>query len=377
MNRLLVAALFVLAAPSVQASWSTVLLTKDRIDKGEIIGAYRSVWGTSPTNVYAAGAGGIIPFDGKKWARPAATLPPNSIFQGIWGTGPNDIYAVGIHGLVQNANGPLAYHFDGRRWVDIWPQLAAALPAGSSSVVLSKVAGAGRTAVYVSGNFVVDDRAAALVLRYDGSRWSPLLIEPGLFIWDILVQGRDDVYAVGSTTVLISPQKGATTYAALRRFDGTRWRDLSSTFNLGPGSEFSAVAAVGPGNIFLAGRQSEGRGSLERESLFFRGDGSSWQRTDAGNVSVQRLLDCGTRLCAIVISRGGYPRRLAYWENTQWRSIPLHRETEPESAWGTGGHVFAVGLGSQIFHFDGQGNIEEPASPDDGRKKQPETKLEF
>ena len=379
-------ALSLLGAQGARAEWNTVLLTKDLVYAGGINGVYSGLWGTNPNNVYAAGAGGIIHFDGKRWARETVALPPSSGFQGIWGSGASDIYAIGNHGLVQDTvQGPLVYHFDGKRWVNLWPQMAAALPRGFSNTVLSRIGGTGRDDVYVSGRGSLNDDGYgyALLLHYDGSRWSPALLEKGLFIWDILVQGRAEVYAVGHTMVLISPQKGATSYAAIRRFNGREWRDLSSAFNIGPGSDFSTIAAIGPGNIFLAGRLSEGGGSLESASLFFRGDGSNWQGIDPdGSVRAQRLLVCNSRLYGIVYSRTGYMRRnsstplLAYWENGQWHIIPLHGETDPESAWGADGHLFVVGHGRQIFHFDGQGNIEAPAPLDDGRGKPPATKLE-
>lgn len=370
---LALAALVLLCAQGAHAAWTTAWLTKDLIAKGEIIGSYRDLWGTGPNNVYAAGAGGIIRFDGKKWNREAATLPANSIFQGLWGSGANDIYAIGHYGLIQTAHGPLAHHFNGRRWVDVSPQLAAAMPPGVSGVGLWKIGGTARNDVYVSGTAVMDDRSAALVLHYDGSSWSPVLLEKNPFIWDLLVRGRDDVYVVGSTTALISPARGATTYGAVRHFTGREWRDLSQAFNPSPGSEFNAVAALGPADIFVVGG-----------GAFFRGDGANWQRIEmAGNVGVQRLLVFDSRLYGNVRLRTGYKFRgasaqlLAYWNNREWRIVPLQEETEPETAWGADGHVFAAGLGPQLFHFDGKGNIEDPAPLDDGRTKKPATVLDF
>ena len=160
----------------------------------------------------------------------------------------------------------------------------------------------------------------------------------------------------------------------IRHFDGSAWQDLSDLFNLPLGQDFRSITALPSGTLFV-----EGGGQL------FRGGGTSWQRLKGDdNVAPQRLMAVGSELYAFVRVINGYQNRslfnelLARWDNGTWRIIPLRGETEPKAVWGTAGHLFVAGGGQQLFHFDGKGNIEDPAPYDDGRTKPgADTKLDF
>ena len=73
-------------------------------------GGLASVWGTGPTDVWAAGGrsghGLVLHFDGRDWI-PQDDQPPGFVWW-IYGSGPNDVYAAGEKGLVR--------HFDGKSW---------------------------------------------------------------------------------------------------------------------------------------------------------------------------------------------------------------------------------------------------------------------
>jgi hypothetical protein len=69
----------------------------------------QTIWGTSATDVYAAGAGVFLHYDGVTWST-FPVQPPESLVVSIWGTGPNDLFVVGNEGL---------HRWDGMRWLPV------------------------------------------------------------------------------------------------------------------------------------------------------------------------------------------------------------------------------------------------------------------
>ena len=69
----------------------------------------RAVWGTSSSDVYAAGNGStILHFDGTEWTTMELSNPQEVSLNSISGTSPTDIFAAGDGGLL--------LHFDGIGW---------------------------------------------------------------------------------------------------------------------------------------------------------------------------------------------------------------------------------------------------------------------
>lgn len=66
--------------------------------------ALRAVWGTGPTDVYAAGEDGIMfRFDGSGWT--AVDSRTTQILLGLWGDGtPGRVFAVGATATVVTGN---------------------------------------------------------------------------------------------------------------------------------------------------------------------------------------------------------------------------------------------------------------------------------
>ena len=57
-----------------------------------------SVWGTSPTDIYVAGAGGtVLHYDGTKWSRKETGTGVNLL--NVFGVG-NDVYVSGFSGAI-------------------------------------------------------------------------------------------------------------------------------------------------------------------------------------------------------------------------------------------------------------------------------------
>src|SRR4029079_18287939 len=81
----------------------------------------RSIWGAGPRDIYAAGDGNLMHYDGQSWTLiPPTSLPYDwryTVFSSLWGSGSNDIYACG------RGTGTPLYHFDGTQWtlLDVAP----------------------------------------------------------------------------------------------------------------------------------------------------------------------------------------------------------------------------------------------------------------
>ncbi|MBI5535816.1 MAG: hypothetical protein HY898_24065 [Deltaproteobacteria bacterium] len=79
---------------------------------------WRAVWAASDSDVWVGGkcaedprhkgpVCGLLHFDGKTWSRHSS---PAGTVQSLWGSGPSDVWAAGAEG---------ASHFDGKRWVRV------------------------------------------------------------------------------------------------------------------------------------------------------------------------------------------------------------------------------------------------------------------
>lgn len=133
-----------------------VKLQDDRwhVSHGMIGGS--DVWAHSGTLAFRVGrAGSILRYDGHGWRM--MPTPTHATLYSIWGSSPTDVYA----------SGGALLHYDGSEWRDITAQL----PAGISR--MGDVTGRSSQEVYLSA--VMDGRMG--VVRYDGNRWSVL---PGL-----------------------------------------------------------------------------------------------------------------------------------------------------------------------------------------------------
>jgi len=73
--------------------------------------AIAAIWSSSPTNLYAVGAQGLVAHsDGTTWTEVA--VPTTQQLTAVYGTGPNDIFVVGTGVIL---------HFDGSRWNPVRP----------------------------------------------------------------------------------------------------------------------------------------------------------------------------------------------------------------------------------------------------------------
>ncbi len=163
-------------------------------------GAILSLWGSSPTDIFAAGGplsvdGGsafVVHFDGTSWQ--PMTLTGTTLWW-IFGFGPNDVWATGEHGII--------LHYDGTAWT--------AVEAPTHTYTLWGIWGISPTDMWAVGG-VSAGGAPSVIRHYDGTTWTdvtgPTMSDELFFkVWGT---ATDDVWIVG-------------TRGAALHWDGSAW----------------------------------------------------------------------------------------------------------------------------------------------------------
>jgi len=194
----------------------------------EVKGALSALWGSSATDVWAAGAdGSLTHFDGRDWvpAIEGGGEGTSPLFA-LWGSGPADVWAAGEAIL----------RWDGKAWNP--------LPS-PSSLWIRGVWGSGPQDVWlVAGAAPFAEVGGGEILHWDGKALGSALKthEPLQAVWG---SSARDGWAVGA-----SPARAdAPARSVLRHFDGAGWSE-SATFD---GVELLALWGAGPGDVWGAG----------------------------------------------------------------------------------------------------------------------------
>jgi len=221
----------------------------------------RGVWGTSETNVYAAGLyGTFLHYDGDGdndgtdddiWE--AISSPGGRALIGIWGTSETDIYVVGndlspIHGYVM--------YYDTSGWDTLYDTIGVFRDIWGSSA--SDIFVAGNKAIYhyngsvwtfssfhndysfddiwgSSGSDVFAVGDGGTILHYDGSDWFPISTGVSALLYDIWGSSGSDVFVVGSGGTIL-------------HYDGS-WSEMVS----GTTEHLYSVWGISELNVFSVG----------------------------------------------------------------------------------------------------------------------------
>ena len=221
-------------------TWSEIAGPSITPAPGDTLVLWQSVWGLSGSDIYLVGAAYgtswtplIAHFDGQQWS--LFTLPNTTDREplDVWGTSPQNLYVVGVlHGIPdpKNVNDQgLILHWDGSSWAEtIRPQMGVHLKA---------VWGTATDNVYAVGD-------PGVIAHWNGTVWQdePRLITTALHeIWGT---GADNVYAVAARGHIL-------------RFDGAKWSEMTSPtghdmFGIW-GSSSSDAWVVGSTGVILRG----------------------------------------------------------------------------------------------------------------------------
>ena len=191
-----------------------------------------AVWVASADNAFAGGGsrfGNFLHYDGHQWSEMAPPMPDpvpaaddyETFVFSIWGSSASNVFAVGERYLGGEVWEALIAHYNGSAW--------SLMEAGGIYLDLYGVNGTSATDIYAVGQYQPHDsdpeEQRSVILHYDGNGWSEVLREPNLALRNVWANSRSDVYATGQAwpSGFTNPSVGA-----LWHFDGTKWAPIAS-----------------------------------------------------------------------------------------------------------------------------------------------------
>jgi hypothetical protein len=135
-----------------------------------------AVWSAGPGNpVFAVGDGGtIVAYAGASTGWQPQTSGTTNALKAVWGTSSSDVFAVGAGGIV--------LHFNGTSW--------SAQPSGTTQD-LHGVWGASSSSVFAVGS-------GNTILHYDGASWTAQPANAAIDLSGVWGSSGSDVFAVGT-----------------------------------------------------------------------------------------------------------------------------------------------------------------------------------
>lgn len=261
----------------------------------------RAVWGTSGSNVYAAGGFTVLRYDGTRWKTElCGCFGP---FFGMWGFGASDIIVVGDAGTI--------LHYDGASWVD---------QSDTTFVNLRGVWGASPGSVWAVG-------MGGAILHYDGSNWTVPELEVAFSYNFNAVMGTsaNDVWAVGAAGRMIQNENEEGWFEVTRVTTNALF-DLWAT-------GASSMWAVGNNGTVL------------------HYDGTTWTVTSSGLTANLRAVwgASDSDLWASAVNG-----EMFHYDGVSWTPVPSGTTRNLHGLWGSGASdVFAVGESGAAIHWDG------------------------
>jgi hypothetical protein len=253
-----------------------------------------SVWSNSATNAVAVGnAGAIFRFNGTSWRKETSPTSTMSLVS-VWGSATDDVYAVGDN---------LVLHWNRTSWSSRTMPSAAGDGSGSLYVVW----GSSARDVFVSG-------FNGEIFHYDGIEWSRTTTL-GFFVRCIWGSGATDVYASGPNQPVwhfdghawsVSTQLRSQCFsprgiwgsgpndvyvaagADVLHFDGTQWTSKTLASPVNPIVE---LGGTGPSDVFALIGQPYATTFQPQSPMILRYDGSQWRTNATASLSALALVN--------------------------------------------------------------------------------------
>jgi hypothetical protein len=209
---------------------------------GSVQVAFFSIWGTSPSDVFAVGEAStdfnralIAHFDGTRWSEMPLDTGGDRVLRDVFGSSPQDVYAVGyfdagsslkrkfsLSARARMLSEGVIFHYDGAAWHEVQPIAV--------NQAYNGVWAASQNDVFVVGT--TGDQG--IILHFDGSGWSVMPAPPTGPLLDVWGTSGTDVYAAGVGTIL--------------HYDGQSWTETLST-----SQRLAGIWAGSPADVFVAG----------------------------------------------------------------------------------------------------------------------------
>jgi hypothetical protein len=217
----------------------------------------------------------------------------NGSLSSLTASGSSDVWAVGS--LAYPRVGTLTEHWDGRAWSVVPSPTPHASDAG-----LTAVAGSGPDDVWAVGGYQMQPSAPGggtrvrggvgrpLIEHWNGSAWT-ILDQSGIpngGLSDVVSLGPDDAWVVG----VAQPVGSTSAYPLIEHWEGTSWTvvDAGPPTRLrgagadGANSDLSAVAAVGPTDLWAVGSFSpDPKAGSPTVALIEHWDGTAWRTVES------------------------------------------------------------------------------------------------
>jgi hypothetical protein len=252
------------------------------------------LWGTSPTNVYAVGAGTPLHYDGTGW-RPFIGRVHS--LGGVWGASANDIFVVGLNDL---------YRFDGTTWTHTFQGPGV------------RVWGSAPNDVYAVSSFGGDRHA--YIRHFDGARWTPEEFPGRPELTDIWGAASNDIFAVGNDGLIM-------------HYDGRNWSVMPS--GVSSRDHFRGVWGTSGRDVYAV--------ALTGTMVHY--NGVSWREIDSGTDAGLWAI-WGTSPTDIYVTTQAGVR---HFDGTRWILMPFGVRLH-FAIWGTSvGDVFVLGDDLHIY----------------------------
>jgi hypothetical protein len=178
----------------------------------------RSVWGSSPTDVWAGGAGTILHYNGIAWSSLSAT---NGNVDSIWGSGANNVWFVATSTML--------------RWN------GSSFTSFALGGTLLSVSGTGPSDVWTTGELTY-------MRRFNGASWTMVMPTIGNTMYVVLALAPNDVWASG-------PIAGRET----THWNGSRWTTVKTAPVASDGVTFGSMSAQAANDVWAVGNSKIGR----------------------------------------------------------------------------------------------------------------------
>lgn len=262
---------------------------------GEVL---RSLWVVADNDVYAAGQGVIIHYDGTAWSTLAYPMTGFAI-NAIWASTGGEVVAVDQDGAV--------FRRTGDSWLTITP---------SPQVPLRGIWGAGTTELFVVG-------VTGAILRYDGTTWMPMTSNTTSTLSAIWGSSATNLVAAGNA-------------GTIQRYNGSNWQAA-------PGTPITGVTFRGvwtiSSQIFAVGATSAGLIATQQSA------GWNTQMVPAAHVA-SVWGTAGDDVYAV-----GAAGTIMHYDGLTWSQMTSPTQSALEAVQGTATNVFAVGAAGTILRY--------------------------
>ena len=218
--------------------------------------------------------------------------------------------------------------------------------------------------------------------HWNGSHWTKVIApgvgHPDSVIRSVVAVAEGNAWAVGYTSFLGTPQ------TLVERWNGTKWIVMPSPTVAG-GSNFDAIAAISPNDIWAVGSRAGGYPLATMTTLTAHWNGSSWTQVPAPNVANRsHTLDdvvaiASNDVWAVGSSRdiGGLFRTLiVHWDGSTWSAVPSPNlpgensltgvsATSANDVWAVGNAYDGVTSRQLFLHWNGSvwSQVEDASAP--------------